>query len=73
MPDKKKEIKNISAEPINTEQATQNTENTQVQENPEAVIARLIDENTRLRKLVENSHNENQILRATVKALTQLI
>ena len=73
MPDKKKEIKNISAEPINTELDTQNIENNQVQENPEAVIARLIDENTRLRKIVENSHNENQILRATVKALTQLI
>ena len=72
MPDKK-EIKNISAEPINTELDTQNIENNQVKENPEAVIARLIDENTRLRKIVENSHNENQILRATVKALTQLI
>lgn len=46
---------------------------TEVQEAPESVIKRLTDENAQLRHLAEKTINENSILRATVKALTQLI
>lgn len=42
-------------------------------EAPESIIARLTEENENLRKLAEKTINENQILRATVKALSQLI
>lgn len=49
------------------------TQPEQVQEAPESIIARLKEENNQLRKLAENAINENQILRATIKALTQLI
>lgn len=45
----------------------------QVQEAPESVIARLTEENNNLKRLAEKALNENQILRATVKALSQLI
>lgn len=45
----------------------------QVQEAPESVIKRLTEENNNLKRLAENAINENQILRATVKALSQLI
>lgn len=42
-------------------------------ESPESIIARLTEENRQLKVLAEKSINENQILRATVKALSQLI
>ncbi len=44
-----------------------------VQEAPESVIKRLTEENNNLRVLAEKSVKENQILRATIKALSQLI
>ena len=49
------------------------TQPEQVQEAPESVIKRLTDENAQLKQLAEKAINENQILRATVKALSQLI
>ena len=49
------------------------TQPEQVQESPESVIKRLTEENNNLKRLAENAINENQILRATVKALSQLI
>jgi hypothetical protein len=45
----------------------------EVQEAPESVIKRLADENAQLRQLAEKTINENSILRATIKALSQLI
>lgn len=42
-------------------------------ESPESIIARLTEENENLRKLAEKTISENQILRATIKALSQLI
>lgn len=52
---------------------TKVTQPEQVQEAPESVIKRLTVENADLRRLAEKAINENQILRATVKALSQLI
>lgn len=43
------------------------------QESPESMVNRLTADNERLRKLAEKTINENQVLRATVKALAQLI
>ena len=45
----------------------------EIQEAPESVIKRLQDELNRTRQVAEQAINENQILRATVKALSQLI
>lgn len=44
-----------------------------VTEAPESTIKRLEEENQQLRTLAEKAINENQILRATVKALSNLI
>ena len=44
-----------------------------VMENPEAVIKRLTAELMEVRKLAEKALSENQILRATLKAVTQLL
>ena len=44
-----------------------------VQENPESVIKRLTAELHEVRKLAEKALSENQILRATIKAVTQLL
>lgn len=44
-----------------------------IKEDPEAVVKRLEEENQQLRALAEKAINENQILRATVKALSNLI
>ena len=44
-----------------------------VQESQDSVIKRLTEDNEQLRRLAEQKINENQILRATVKALSQLI
>lgn len=49
------------------------SEPTKVQEAPESTIKRLTEENAQLRQIAEKALNENQILRATVKALSQLI
>lgn len=45
----------------------------QVQENPEAIIKRLTEEKQQLLEYLEQSSKENQILRATVRALSNLI
>lgn len=47
------------------------TEN--VKENPEATIKRLEDELTNARAITEKALNENQILRASIKALASLL
>ena len=44
-----------------------------VMENPESTIKRLEQENAQLRQLAESTVKENQILRATVKAMSQLL
>ena len=44
-----------------------------VKENPEVIIKNLQDENQQLRQVAEKALNENQILRATIKALSNLI
>lgn len=44
-----------------------------VKENPESTIKRLEQENAQLRQLAESTVKENQILRATVKAMSQLL
>lgn len=44
-----------------------------VKENPESKIKRLEQENAQLRQLAESTVKENQILRATVKAMSQLL
>jgi len=44
-----------------------------VMENPETTIKNLQDENQQLRAIAEKAINENQILRATVKALSNLL
>lgn len=44
-----------------------------VEENPDAIIKRLTAELTEVRKLAEKAISENQILRATIKAVTQLL
>lgn len=46
---------------------------TEAKESLESANMRLTEENKNLRKLAEKSVNENQILRATVKALSQLL
>lgn len=46
---------------------------TEVQEAPESIIKRLSEENEQLRRLAEKAVNENSILRATLKAMAQLI
>ena len=49
------------------------TEPEEVQENPESIIKRLTAELHEVRKLAEKAISENQILRATIKAVTQLL
>lgn len=44
-----------------------------VKENPEAQIKRLEEENQQLRALAEKAINENAIMKATIKALSNLI
>lgn len=44
-----------------------------VKEAEEATIKRLTEENEQLKLIAEKAINENNILRATVKALSQLI
>lgn len=45
----------------------------EVQENPEAIIKRLEEENKHFRMLTDKAVQENNILRATVKALSNLL
>ena len=45
----------------------------QVTENPDAKIKRLEEENQQLRALAEKAINENAIMKATIKALSNLI
>lgn len=49
------------------------TQPEEVKENPDTTIKKLQDELNRTRQVAEQAINENQILRATVKALSQLI
>lgn len=49
------------------------TQPEQVQEAPEAKIRRLEGELTQVRQVAETAIKENQILRATIKAIAQLI
>lgn len=46
---------------------------TEVQENPDAIIKRLEEENKHLRIVTDKAVQENNILRATVKALSNLL
>lgn len=62
MPDKKQDI---------NEQ--ENVQPEKVQENPETTIKRLEYELDQTRQVAQQAINENQILRATIKALSQLI
>ena len=55
---------------VNDIKATQPEE---IKEDPDTTIKRLQDELNRTRQVAEQAINENQILRATVKALSQLI
>ena len=52
---------------------TKATQPEEVKENPDTTIKRLQDELNRTRQVAEQAINENQILRATVRALSQLI
>lgn len=49
------------------------TQPEQVQEAPETTIKKLESELIQVRQVAETALKENQILRATIKALTQLI
>ena len=49
------------------------TQPNQIQEAPEATIKRLESELIQVRQVAETAIKENQILRATIKAITQLI
>lgn len=49
------------------------TQPEEIKEDPDTTIKRLQDELNRTRQVAEQAINENQILRATVKALSQLI
>ena len=49
------------------------TQPEQVQETPETTIKRLESELIQVRQVAETALKENQILRATIKAITQLI
>lgn len=62
MPDKKQDI---------NEQ--ENVQPEKVQENPETIIKRLEYELDHTKQIAQQAINENQILRATIKALSQLI
>lgn len=54
--------------------ANQNSAPTSVaKEAPEATIKNLQEENEKIKSMLQQLANENQILRATVKALSQLI
>lgn len=55
---------------VNDIKATQPEE---IKEDPDTTIKRLQDELNRTRQVAEQAINENQILRATVRALSQLI
>lgn len=44
-----------------------------VEEDKEAIRERLVQENEQLKKYLEEVAKENQILRATVKAMSQLL
>ena len=46
---------------------------TEVKEDPESTIKRLTVDNENLRKLAEKAIGEAQILRAAIKAITQLL
>lgn len=52
---------------------TKVTQPEEVKENPDTTIKRLQDELNRTRQVAEQAINENQILRATIKAIAQLI
>ena len=56
-----------------TKTTSKASEPTKVQETPESTIKRLSEENAQLRQLAEKALDENRVLRATVKALSQLI
>lgn len=56
-----------------TKTTSKASEPTKVQEAPESTIKRLSEENAQLRQLAEKALDENRMLRATVKALSQLI
>lgn len=45
----------------------------EVKEDPETTIANLSEENLELKKLLRKQMDDNQILRATLKALAQLL
>lgn len=46
---------------------------TEVQEAPESTIKRLTEDLAQVRRVAENAINENQILKATLKAIAQLL
>lgn len=50
-----------------------NIPTSEAKEAPEATIKNLQEENEKLKSMLQQLANENQILRATVKALSQLI
>ena len=55
------------------EQKKVNQPTVEAKESLESINRRLAEDNDRLRKLAEKTVNENQILRAALKAVTQLI
>lgn len=50
-----------------------NIPTSEAKEAPETTIKNLQEENEKLKSMLQQLANENQILRATVKALSQLI
>lgn len=60
-------------DPIVEKNSKENKPVEETEENPDTIIKRLADELNKTRQVAEQAINENQILRATVKALSQLI
>lgn len=60
-------------DPVIKNNSKENKAVEEVEEDPNSIIKRLQEELNRTRQIAEQAINENQILRATVKALSQLI
>ena len=55
------------------DQPTEMEPKTEVMEDPQATIKRLVNELSEMRSYLEKIAQENQVLRATIKAVTQLL
>lgn len=76
IPEEKEMLEGIpptGPDPIVKNNSKENKPVEETEENPDTIIKRLADELNKTRQVAEQAINENQILRATVKALSQLI